>query len=238
MRIAIVLLSFFTTIAAYTNDHHHYQRCFFGSNGKENICFFNMPKNATTFLRKTLFKDRFDQLMYEQVVKNHSDFIKIACFRDPLYRPISMYNEVLKLRKGRGPESSRKTKSMRFYKLRHNPRLSFKTFLDEITDNFYETHINHQHLALEKCKVQLEDLDVIFLCETLFDDLQLYKKKHKIKPFTSELYASPQNLKECLKSYIDENPKIQQKIRTLWAKDFKLYEAAKIQKKVLLAKMS
>ena len=225
-RKAFLIILLFT-IQMLARDHLHYQYCFVGKRKAKSICFINIPKNCSSYLRDRLFKNcHMNYSKYESIEEKSKPFFKIICVRDPLYRPIASYNEVLKLRKD-GEGGFRKTVHMEFWKQRKDVCLSFKTFLTEIEDNFYDPHISYQYNALERIGLTLEDVDFVFLKEEIEQDIAAFEEKYgKSKPCPIR-NSTPLHTKKILKAYIDNHPDIQAQIRKLWAKDFEFYEAAK-----------
>ena len=219
-------------------DFANYRRCFIGEINHQRVCYFWIQKNASMFLRESLFGRNANKCVkyYADYMKsrNPDDFQKIICVRDPLYRPISCYNEVLKLRPS-GMQSI--TKQMQFYKCRHDLYKSFRTFLDEIEDNFYEPHISHQYIQLSRNGLTLEDMDYIFLFENLPEDFLRFRQKFQINALDEPQNTTPKTKKSALVEFIDANPDIQKKIRKIWAKDFEFYEEAKKRRQALLAKV-
>ncbi len=148
-----------------------------------------------------------------------------------MYRAYSIYFEVMKLRPDGDPNI---TKATEFYKHRADLTRSFEIFLEEIENNFYDAHISHQHLFLEKNHLQFSDLDFIFLFEELESDLNIFEQ---IFPLTLKkrcFVRGQLDQKTILHEFIDSNPRIQAKIRQLWAKDFEFYEEAKEAREAIL----
>ena len=218
---------FFATFLIISNlcalDHKHYHKAFFGKVNEVNICYIYMPKNLSTYLRKCFYRHP-KMYPYKKIAKAHGSFIKVICVRDPLYRAISCYNEVMKLRRD-SPKD--KTVESQFWKTRENIRKSFSLFLDEIENNFYDPHINHQHLALSRIGLTLADIDFVILQSKAAEDLKTFNRKYPIPMKPAERNRTPSKTKLILKRYIQEDSGIREKIRKLWEKDFEFYEEAK-----------
>lgn len=161
--------------------------------------------------------------MYSDVKDNIENHVNLFAIRDPLYRPIAMYNEVMKLRRDAPYRHTEKTK---FYQQRNNLFLSFELFLEEIKNCFYDHHTDPQYEALTKKSLSLWDMDYIFLIEKLNYDLSLFCEKNHISYKPTQANETPKPRKNLLKSYIDKNPVIQQMIRQIWEQDFLFYEEA------------
>lgn len=166
----------------------------------DNLCLFNVPKNSSTTLSIAL---KLQHHLYSNVKDRAKTYLKLFSVRNPLYRPVAIYNELLKLRKD-GPYQI--TEKMEFYKQRNNPLLSFRLFLEEINDFFYDPHTYPQHQALTKKDLTLRDMDYIFLVENLNHDLSLFCKKNHIPYHPTQTNATPKSRKTLLKEYIDQNP--------------------------------
>lgn len=187
-----------------------------------------MPKTGSSTLRSLLSAKNITK--FNLVKDNLDDYVKLLTVRDPLYRPISMYNEVMKLRK-MAPEATRKTE---FYKNRGDLIKSFKLFLHEVEDNFYEPHIHHQYLTLEWKNLTLDDMDFIFLFEELNSDMKKFCKLHQVPYKYTHIRVTPEQKKRTLINLIDSDPKVRQQIYKIWKKDFEFYEKAKIKREQIL----
>lgn len=230
MKSYIICLFFIVSSFLSADQDYQYSRCMISPNNEHNICYIMVPKNASTSLRAFLqVKGR-----PYSIVKDHiNKYIKVVSVRDPLYRPISIYNEIMKLRPDGPWEITEKTE---FYKNKDNIELSFKQFLDFITDNFYDyVHITHQHRFLKYKGLTLNDMDYIFLCENLDKDLQKFCIKYNWPYNNYHRNETTTEVKTTLKQYIDSSIEIQNKIKELWKEDFKFYEEAKkYRSKILL----
>ena len=214
----------FSTLSA--RNHTHYQTVFFGESKDVPICLINIPKNCSTYLRHYLFHSHKPKYMaFDSLRPQMNDFLKVMCIRDPMYRSIACYNEIMKLRKGCGVQEE--TMSMDFWKCRDDVCLSFTTFLREIDGNFFGPPISYQYRSLQAKRLTLNDIDFIFLREEMGHDIQLFDKKYGRHVTTAEMNVTPDHIKSLLVELIDNHPDIQAQIRKLWAKDFEFYKAAK-----------
>lgn len=185
-------------------------------------CFIFIPKNGTTSLRNILKTTKLYK--YLPLQSRLNTFEKLIIIRDPLYRPISIYNEVMKLRKD---GDYRATLCSEFYKERHNIEKSFSLFLDEIEGNFYEPHITYQYQALTEKNLILENMDYIFLFEQLNSDIWKFCQKNSIHFSRLRENQTSKSRKDKLVDFIDQNLHIQNKIHRIWKEDFVFYEEAK-----------
>ncbi len=167
---------------------------------------------------------------FDHVKNNLDEYIKFISVRHPLYRPVSIYAEVMKLRK----MTQEKTKKTNFYQYREDLKKSFRTFLDEIEDNFYDPHISHQYLALQRKNLTLDDMDYIFLFENLDWDLKHFCAHQNIPYLKNDKNITPSSQKETLIDLINSEPRLRKQIRKLWAKDFEFYESAKLRREEIL----
>jgi hypothetical protein len=201
-------------------EKYQYKLCFLF----DSYCFINITKNASTSMRTTLnMRSRFKYKSNE--LKNR---IKIIVLRNPYSRIISSYLEVLRLREdGR----YRKTLNMNFYKNRHMIEESFDVFLDEIKDNFYDTHCAPQIYFLREKNISIKEINYILFFETLEQDYQEMAEKegfsmNLLNPF-GYVYSSNKDAKKRLREFIENNEKIRKKIYELYKEDFDLYDEAK-----------
>lgn len=170
------------------------------------LCFINISKNASTTCRK-MFSTK--HVYYDH--KIYKDYFKILILRDPKDRIKSSFSEVLKLRKD-GPYLI--TKKMKFFESKN-----FGVFLDEIKDNFYDSHVIPQHWFWEDKGLDLEDIDKIILFENLKTDLPNLMKKYKIK---KQLYENKKS-----KSFDIDVSKYEDKINDIYKKDVIIYNKIK-----------
>ncbi|MFZ4773420.1 MAG: sulfotransferase family 2 domain-containing protein [Chlamydiia bacterium] len=152
-------------------------------------------------------------------------YIKVISVRNPMYRCISMYNEIMKVRKD---GNYKVTLASNFYRMRKNIRASFCSFLNEIKDNFYDVHITHQYRYVTEKGLTLADMDHIIIFEELESGLISFFKKYNF-PLRLEKINQSTNLWEVREiiRLIHSSPKIQKQIRELWSEDFEFYEEAK-----------
>ncbi len=195
---------------------------------KNNFCIHVIPKNGSMTLRNQL--NTKDVVSFDSVKDRLDEYTNLITVRNPLYRPASIYVEVLRLR-SQAPEI---TKQMGFYKIKQDPIASFKLFLHEIDNNFYNAPINHQHLTMEKKNLTLQDMDFVFLFENLDKDIQTFCAHHNIQNREKHLNSSPDNIRELLINLINTDPEVKQQIYKLWEKDFEFYEEAKKRRQDIL----
>ena len=225
-RCFVFLSAFLMFSSLNAQGSMYYPTVFFGKSKGFPICLINIPKNCSTYLRHHLFNEHKPKYMtFDPLRPKMNHFLKVMCIRDPMYRSIACYNEVMKLRKGCGVQ--KKTMSMDFWKCRDDVCLSFTTFLREIDGNFFEPHISHQYRCLRDKGLMLRHIDFIFLQEEMEHDIQLFDKKYGRDVTTVEMNVTPDRIKKILVEHIDNHPGIQAQIRKLWAEDFEFYEAAK-----------
>lgn len=195
---------------------------------KKNLCFCFIPKNGSTTIRKALNAKK--QMKWD-AKKYNKNYKKLFAIRNPLYRPISIYKEVLKRRDDFKPLTKIKpcvmTQNAAFYKKREDVKLSFKLFLQMIENNFYDPHITFQYEALSHKNLTLEDMDFIFLFENLSEDIKQFCKRSGIEYTDWDLNKTPDDMKNTLVEYVDKDVEIQKLIRKIWKKDFEFYEQAK-----------
>lgn len=214
------------------NLENHNKECFVGHLSTDSMgCLINIPKNASTFLRSWIFYNRKPTFRWFSEIDTR-DYQYFICVRNPMYRPISAYDEILKLRPDGFPRITRETE---FYKQRQNVCGSFRLFLDEVDGNFYDSHLCYQCERLSKKSLNLADVSFVFLFEKLSKDIKIFSSQYGIDIKNKPKRMMPFHKKSQLKRFIDANPDIQEKIRKIWAKDFEFYEAAKKRREEILA---
>ncbi len=196
---------------------------------ENDFCFFIIPKNGSTRIRGAL--NIREGRRYDNYVENGTrEFTNVISVRYPLYRPISIYYQVMRLRKF----APNITRNSEFYKYSDDVKKSFKIFLNEIENNFYEPHISHQYLELKRKNLTLDDMDFVFLFEELETDLKHFCDFHQI-PYENQVRnQAPSELKTTLREVIDTDPEVRAQIHKLWAKDFEFYEKAKLRRNEIL----
>lgn len=229
-KIQVCIFSFIVFSVLHLNAMEQtYNRCFVHKEINGGICFFNSPKNASNTIRNILNVNRF--ILYDAIKDEIDSYTKIMCVRDPLYKPISIYNELMKLRKD-GKYNI--TKNTTFYALREDPCLSFNLFLDFIDGNFYDGHLSHQYMFLEYKGLSLSEMDFILLFENLDEDLKKFCSIYRQSFEYKKINEGVPTVKSILERFIDENSEIQNKIKKIWFRDFIFYEQAKERRKEVL----
>ncbi len=194
-------------------------KCLVDTNdSSKQFAFIFIPKNGSSTFRKivnTFFVVDFNPSDFQ-------DSTKVLIVRDPLFRPISIYSEVLNLR-----FEKERTIHENFYINRADIVKSFKQFLHIIKDDFYEPHITHQHTFLDEKELSLSDIDFVLLFENLEADIKLFCKLNAL-PFQIFCENSSNSYnKKILKNLIKSDQEVRDLIYSIWEKDFELYEAAK-----------
>ena len=198
-------------------------RCFI--NNEEKYVFINISKNASTSLSKTLKFTTFGE--YKDIVSNYYKFIIL---RDPVYRSISSYLELIKLRKD-GPYLI--TEKSEWFKEK-NLLKSFSMFLDYINDNFYDSHIYPQITYLSDKGLSIDDMDCVLLHENIKEDyVSLIKSSNRIKPVSTlkKLQTGENIKKKKLTEFVSSNNEMQEKIRNIYKEDNIIYNTFKEKEK-------
>jgi len=196
-----------------------------------NFILIDIPKNASTTLRHTLsFKGR---KKYSDVKNKRPTLVII---RNPLYRVVSCFMEMIKVRAD-VPAWSTETKQSKWFKMyeAQNFEESFRLFLDYIDGNFYDTHVSSQSAWLDFKNLTLEDIDYILMFENLQEDFDEMCRNLKSKwgitinkklLWDNKTKAQRNTLKKTLINLINSTPAIEEKIKKIYEKDFILYEKA------------
>lgn len=192
-------------------------RCYINHTNK--YILINIPKNASTSLRNTI---EFDIFTDYKTIENPDECIKFIILRNPIKRAISFYLEVKKLRRD-GPYQT--TMSMPWFKVK-NVTKSFKMFIDEIGDNFYDPHVLPQVNFLKDKKLSIDDMDMVLLHENLSEDYNKLIAKFpqiKTKNNLQKLQVGNNQIKDILIEYTNTDSEICDRIREVYSEDFELY---------------
>lgn len=170
---------------------------------------YNIQKKYLDWLWDIVSNNKFYKLDKDQKI--------LLVLRDPESRILSQYNEILKLRHD-GPYDI--TKNTNFYKqfLKDGKKITeknFDIFLDDIKDNFYDSHLFPQNWFLHDLGLKVEDVDYLINYKTfnkqIIEILESFKINKKI----------PQENTSKLKYDIKINGFIE-KINNLYKKDYEL----------------
>ena len=142
---------------------------------KHKLCFINIPKNASTTIRRTF------NLKHVQYSSEYKDYKKVIIIRDPTTRIISIYNEIIKLRTDGDFNQTRKSNFYKYFKVRHDIPKSFDLFLDYIKSNMYDDHLIHQYKFLENKDLDIDDIDHVIDIKNLKQELQNIINLYNIK---------------------------------------------------------
>lgn len=202
-------------------NNHRMDYCFTHPDSK--LLFVNIPKNASTSIRKSLGLTKCTK--YKDVI--NSKHITFTVLRNPIHRAISSYLEMSKLRED-GPYYVTKTllwykKALSWYELNHITD-SFITFLDEIKGNFYDPHCFPQIKSLLDKSLTIDKLDEIIIFENLIPDYNNFIEKYNItNAHLKKETAGKHNKKKRLMQFVENNKEIQNKIIDLYPDDYELY---------------
>lgn len=153
-----------------------------------------------------------------------SDYIKIVVVRDPYYRTVSSYFEMMKLRRD-GPWSV--TKNSLFYRTKEHVAVSFRKFLQFLhPNNFYDDHVFPQAHNLKLHGYDLEEVDEVLVFENLQEDLNRLIQKYQLNKTVKHCNKAPVDKKTILTKYVSTDPYCRRMIRSIFKQDFELYEKA------------
>lgn len=184
------------------------------------LIFINIPKNASSTIRMNM--KRVD---YNSIV-NSKEYKTFTVLRNPLYRSISSFFEVLKCRTdGLDPAFLRNTEYLKLYK--SNKLIeSFVEFVNELKRNFFDEHTFPQYWFFKDKNLNLsKDIDYFlnFDKDIQNEFNQMMRSFNKNIKISSNKRPSPQNQKDILNKFIQSNDKIRKDIETLYEEDIKLY---------------
>lgn len=179
-------------------------QCCFNNNLK--LCFINIPKNASSTII-----DLFDMKSTKDYNSIPKDFYKIVVLRNPYDRAVSSFSEIMKLRQD-GPYMI--TRNIDFYK-----KKSISLFLQEIENNFYDTHVFPQFWWIKDKNLELKDFDKIILFENFNEELSEILNKYNIKKNIKHINSKSNN-------YMDLNMEEKVLVNKVYADDIELYQRA------------
>jgi hypothetical protein len=188
-------------------------------NHKDKYIFINVSKNASTSIRNTIIFDIFTDY---NTIENPDEYFKFMIIRNPIYRAVSSYLELIKLR-GDGPFQI--TKNSDWFK-EQNKEKSFEMFIDFIDGNFYDSHVLPQVNFLKDKNLTIDDVDVKLLHENIvedFNELISKNKQIKVKSNLANLQVGEAGLKSVLTKFVEGNDSIQDRIREVYSEDVKIY---------------
>ena len=147
----------------------------------------------------------------------------LVIIRNPLYRVVSCFMEMIKVRAD-VPAWSTETKQSKWFKMyeAQNFEESFRLFLDYIDGNFYDTHVSSQSAWLDFKNLTLEDIDYILMFENLQEDFDEMCRNLKSKwgitinkklLWDNKTKAQRNTLKKTLINLINSTPAIEEKIK-------------------------
>jgi len=108
-------------------------------NHQHKLCFFGIPKNASTSIRNLFGMNPHHGYLQER--KDLSGYKKFTVLRDPYSRIMSSYNEMLKLRTDTGTADI--TRKLPFFNIQDKQK-RFEQYLIDIEENLYDPHIQTQ----------------------------------------------------------------------------------------------
>lgn len=170
---------------------------------------YNIQKKYLDWLWDIVSNNKFYKMDDQQKI--------LLVLRDPESRILSQYNEILKIRHD-GPYDI--TKNTNFYKqfLKDNKTITeknFDIFLDDIKDNFYDSHLFPQNWFLDDLKITIEAVDFLINYKTFnkqFIEILEYFNINKNIP--------QENISKI--KYNINIEKFREKINNLYKKDYEL----------------
>lgn len=191
-------------------------------NFSKKYLLINVSKNGSTSLRNTI---KFEQ--FTEYTNECDDFYKFIVIRNPIYRAVSSYLEIIKLRPD-GPKNI--TMGMDWFKEKDLSR-SFNMFIEEIKDNFYDSHIIPQVNFLTDKGLNIDNMDSILLHDKISEDYNILTKSFNrfvfIRPNLADLQKGENNKKKLLTNIVNEDKTLQNKIKELYYNDNEIYNVYK-----------
>ena len=194
-----------------------------------NIIYINTAKNASTALLSWCGGNR------KQVSNNNleSSIVKFWVLRNPLDRIVSSFFEVRKLIRADKflntlpDETSKSWLDWAF--IDGSIVDSFNLFLDSIqNNNFYDRHTFPQIIYLTDCGFNISQVETL-LFDSLSVDLDNFCKRYLVtNPRRFKIQNRTMNpQKRVVKSHVDSNLDVQNKIKEIYKEDWNLYNKIK-----------
>jgi hypothetical protein len=192
-------------------------------------CLIHIYKNASISTRNVL-NMRGNYFKFNNV-KNKDGLVTICIIRDPIERIISIYFYMLRDEdygfKDQHPVDL--IRESNFFIHQDNLITSFNEFLEQLEGgNFFSAVTLPQSQFLKDRDLDLEDIDEVWVQESLNKDFASFKRKYNIKPSKKLLIDnSSDNIKKItIQKYIKDNIDVQRKIKQIYKIDFDLYNKA------------
>lgn len=175
----------------------------------DNIFLCNIPKNASTSIRKSLNLNKRKPYNNEK--------IKIVTLRNPYERALSSYSEILKLRTD-GPYQE--TKESDFFKLsKTNFDESFVMFLKYIDNRIYDSHVHRQIDYINRKGFTINDFNYVLDFSNIKNDFIVFKNELNIQNELLDTNKSTINNK----NYLLDDVSIRKLIENVYHEDIELY---------------
>lgn len=184
------------------------------------LIFINISKNASSTIRMNMKRVDYNS------IANPKEYKTFTVLRDPLYRSISSFFEVLRCRTdGLDPEFLRNAEYLKLYKSNKLTE-SFVEFVNELKKNFFDEHAFPQYWFFKDKNLDLsKDIDYFLNFDKGIQNEfnQMMSSFNKNIKISSNKRPSLQNQKDILNKFIQSNDTVRKDIETLYEEDIKLY---------------
>tara|TARA_A100001515_G_scaffold31593_3_gene24610 strand:- start:4376 stop:5020 length:645 start_codon:yes stop_codon:yes gene_type:complete len=188
--------------------NHERGLCWYNDTYK--LCFIGVPKNAQTSIRNA-FNLNSNQTNYNILSSDRKKYTTICVIRNPFYRIISGYLEVLN-------RSNSKTKTKSFYAMSES-KDRFIKFLDEVEREKWDAHVEPQTFYISDI-----NFDRILIFENIQEDIKSLCQDLNMSINFPHLNKKSNLDKSRVYQYFNGDINLQKKIRKIYEEDFKLYE--------------
>ena len=189
--------------------------CWYNTDNKIN--FIAVPKNASTSIRNGLNLKTMDN--YFNLTEDFKNVYKnITVLRDPLERIVSSYLEVLNRL-----HDSPKTGEKKFFHMTESID-RFREFISELERETYDAHVEPQFFYISDNEGNILPFYKILKFENIMNDFSELKSDLELIENLPHLNSKPQQRKNMIYSYLQQDPSLIDRIKKIYEKDFELYE--------------
>lgn len=192
-------------------EGHHYKGMSF-FNKENDILYVNIPKCASTSIRKTISVKWINWIKDSEYKEKYS----FTVIREPIKRIVSGFFESKK----RGHTDCRQNQNYKYFHIKNNID-SFIQFLEDIQTIFFDAHITPQVYFIEDENKSYNWINDFLIFEKLNNDWNIINNKLKNKKELKFLNKTRKS--SDVIEFLNRNEKYKKLIEDIYFEDFKLY---------------